>query len=260
MDHSRAGGAPRSSGTIASAAGSTPTSVGPPTGGVNELHLLSATLDTRALVNSGFNGQAVGWEKTDWLDFVDRRYRSFFSRRKEAMHFVDGVASFVVSDDELPVSGPTQVTIEVEVESFRPPPTRSQLWGTNGPHTGRFGEAVLPLNRLTRPSDSEEISLGYPPTLELIKQACEDIGFRPFFERKAALTYGLHRTLSDDLSAHIVLRAPDVLDVLRMIIDSERAAGETGRRLVPRGATFGEVHSKLSESKARRTAALLAAS
>lgn len=243
---------PELSGAVASAVGTTPTSVGPPIGGVNELHLLSATLDTQALVSSAEGERAVGWQKTGWLNFIDRRYRPFFSRHKEAMHFVDGVASFVVSDDELPVSGPTQITIEVEVESFRPPPTRSQLWGTNGPHTGRFGDAVLSLNCWTRPIDSEEVSLGYPRTFELIMRGCEDVGYRPVFERKAALAYGLHRVLSDEFSAHMVLRSPDVLDVLHMTIDSERAVGKTGRRLVPRGITFGEVKNRLKDQRLAR--------
>ena len=112
---------------------------------------------------------------------------------------------------------------------------------------------MLHLNHGAAAGGAEEASLGYPRTFEIIKRACEDIGVRPFFDRKAALTYGVNRILADDYSAHIILRAPNVLNLLRFMIKAERLAGKTERRLIPKGVTFGEVHSELKHQKLART-------
>ena len=140
----------------------------PSTDDVNDLHLLSATVDTRELARTFLPEiRAVGCLPEDWIHFVDRRHRSFYGRSKESMTFSKGHASFVVSDDELPCPRPTQITVDIKIEAFRPPPTRVMLWGTNGPKTGRFGEAVIQLNPWNkRGQAAEEVSLGYPRTFE----------------------------------------------------------------------------------------------
>ena len=237
---------------IATAAEHTPNDPGPPTGGVDHLHFVSSTEDTKEVARSFSEHSAVGWAPGDWIDFVDRRQRCWYGRSKESMFFAEGHTSFLVSDKDLPCPRPTQITVDIEIEAFRPPPTRVQLSGTNGPQSGRFGEAVLPLNRWTAAGGAEEASLGYPRTFEVIKRACEDIGVRPVFDRKAALTYGVNRILADDYSAHMILRAPIVLEFLRFIIESERIAGDTERRLIPKGVSFGAVHSRFGDQKLAR--------
>jgi hypothetical protein len=132
---------------IVAAAGRTPVGLGPSTDGVDDLHFLSATMDTQEIARTIFcEVQAVGWTPTDWINFIDRRHRRFFGRSKEAMAFSNGSASFVVNDHALPCPRPTQITVDIEIESFRPPPTAVRLMGTNVPRTGRFGESIITLN------------------------------------------------------------------------------------------------------------------
>ena len=219
---------------------------GPSTDGVDNLHFLSATMDTQELA-SNFPSElrAVGCRPTHWIQFIDRRHRRFFGRSKEAAAFSNGHASFVINDDALPCPRPTQITVDVEIESFRPPPTHVRLWGTNLPHTGRSGEAVIGLNCWTTPASGEEVSLGYPSTFDIVRHACEEVGLRPTFDRKAALAYGLHRILEDEYGAHMILRNHAVLDLLKVTIESERVSDETRRYITSRGTPFGEFHRKL---------------
>ena len=121
---------------VVAAAERIPASIGSPIGEVNSLHFLSATMDTREVARSvGCDVQVTGWTPTDWINFIDRRHRCYFRRSKESMDFSNGSASFVLNEDNLPCPRPTQITIDIEIESFRPPPTGSRLFGTNFPHT-----------------------------------------------------------------------------------------------------------------------------
>ena len=216
------------------------------TGGANDLHLLSATMDTQDIARSfPCEVKASGWTSTDWIHFIDRRHRSFFGRSKESMAFSNGYASFVVRDDALPCPRPTQITVDVEIESFRPPPTSVRLSGTNFPRTGRFGEATIPLNCRDASASAAEGSLGYPKTFDIVRSACEEAGLRPSFDRKAALTYGINRILADEYGAHMILRNHAVLELLTDMMKSERVSDETKRYLTPKGIPFGEVHKKL---------------
>ena len=225
-------------------------SPGPSNGGVNNVHLLSATVDTQEMARDFLcQLDTVGWTPTDWIHFIDRRHRRFFGRSKEAMTFSNGHASFVVNDDALPCSRPTEITVDVEIESYRPPPTHVLLSGTNLPHTGRFGEAVISLSCWDQPARGEEASLGYPSTFYIVRQAFEEAGLHTTFDRKAALTYGMHRILADEYSAHMVLRNHDVLDLLKITIESERATNKSERFSTPRGTPFGEFHRKLGSQK-----------
>ncbi len=232
---------------IAHAASLTPTGPGPSTGGVDGLHLLSATMDTREMARVVFEKQAVGWAPTDWIHFIDRRHRLFFGRSKEAIVFTDGHASFFIKEDAFPCPWPTQITVDIEIESFRPPPTGTRLSGINGPQIGRFGEALFPLNCWGSDASAEEASLGYPRTFGIIQNACEETGLRPTFDRKAALAHGINRMLADDFRAHMILRNHDVIGLLQIMIDSEKDTGETERRLGPSGTSFGEFHNKLND-------------
>ena len=211
-----------------------------------DLHLLSATIDTQEIARKfPSEVQVLSSTPTDWIQFIDRRHRPFFGRSKESMVFYNGDASFVVTDDSLPCSRPTQITVDIEIESFRPPPTAIRLMGTNSPRPGRFGETAIPLNCWTPSKIAEEASLGYPKTFDIIRNACEEAGLRPSFDRKAALTYGINRILADDYSTHMILRNHDVLELLMDIINAERVSDETKRYLAPKGIPFGEVHKKL---------------
>ena len=168
-----------------------PEGFGLSTDDINGLHFLSATIDTQDIAHNFLcETQAVGWAPTDWISFFDRRHRPFYGYSKEVMAFSKGQASFVVNDDALPCPRPTHVTVDVEIESFRPAPTRVLLLGTNSPRTGRFGEAVISLNCWTGPVTGEEASLGYPSTFDIVRHACEEAGLRPTFDRKAALPTG----------------------------------------------------------------------
>ena len=219
-------------------------------GPVDDLHLLSATLDTQEMArNFPCEVQAVGWTPTDWVHFIDRRHRRFFGISKESMAFSNGSASFVVNDDVLPCPRPTQITVDIEIESFRPPPTHVQLMGTNFPHIGRFGEAMISLNYWGASTRPTEASLGYPKTFDILRSACEEAGLRPSFDRKAALTYGINRILAEEYGAHMILRNHDVLELLKDIMKSERVSDETKRYLTPKGIPFGEVHKRLDGQK-----------
>ena len=236
--------------TLVVAAERAPRGLGPLTSGADALHLLSATTDTHEMARNFLcEGQAVGWTPTDWIDFVDRRHRPFFRRSKEAMAFSKGNASFVLTDDALPCPRPTQITVDVEIELFRPPPTHVQLTGTNFPHIGRFGEAVISLNYWSYPASEREASLSYPRTFDIVKAACEDAGLRPSFDRKAALTYGMHRILADEYNSHMILRSHDVLALLTDMMKSEMVSDKTKRHLTPKGTPFGEVHKKLGSQE-----------
>lgn len=235
---------------IVAAAKRTPDVLGPSPDGTGSLHFLSATMDTRHIVRSiPSEVQVTGWTPTDWIHFIDRRHRCFFRRSKESMSFSNGSASFVLNDDALPCPRPTQVTIDVEIESFRPPPTDIRPFGTNSPRTGRFGETAISMIYWNRPADEEEVTFGYQQTFDILSSACEKAGFRPLFDRKAALTHGINRILADDYDAHIILRNHDVLELLMDIIKSERASDGTQRYLIPKGVPFGEVHKKLGGQK-----------
>ena len=219
-------------------------------GNVNDLQFLSATMDTRELARIFLPEMgAVGWASEDWIHFFDRRRRPFFGRSRRAITFSNGNASFLVDDDELPCPWPTQVTVDVEIESFRPPPTHLRLRGTNAPSTGRFGEAVIPLNYWSKPASSVEVLLGYPKTFDFLRHACEEAGLRPTFDRKAALAYGINRILAGEYEAQMILRNHAVLDVLNVMVDSERLSGETSRRLTPKGTPFGEFHRMLESQR-----------
>ena len=229
--------------SIVAAAGRTPVGIGPSTGGVNDLHFLSATMDTQEIARTIFcDVQAAGWTPTDWIHFIDRRHRRFFGRSKEAMAFSNGNALFVVNDDALPCPRPTAVTVDIEIESFRPPPTDAQLWGTNFPHAGRFGETITTLNCWGASARAAEASLRYPKTFDILRSACAKAGLRPSFDRKAALTHGMSRILADEYRAHMILRNHAVLELLTNIITAERGSDETKRHLTPKGIPFGAVH------------------
>ena len=232
---------------IVAASRRVPEGLWPSTDGV---HLLSATTDTQEMARS-LSGevQARGWTPTDWVHFIDRRKRPFFGRSKEAMVFSKGNASFVVKDDALPCPRPTQITVDIEIESFRPPPTHARLWGTNLPRTGRFGEAVISLNCWTARGSGEEVSLGYPSPFDIVRHACEEAGLRPSFDRKAALAYGIHRIFADEYDSHMILRNRAVLDLLKVTMESERVSDETDRYITPKGTPFGEFHKRLGCQK-----------
>ena len=235
---------------IVAAARHSSVGLGPSTGGVDDLHLLSATMDTQEMArNFRCEVHAVGWTPTDWIHFIDRRHRRFFASSKESMGFSNGSASFVVNDDALPCPRPTQITVDIEVESFRPPPTHVRLMGSNFPRTGRFGEAMIRLNYWTASASATEVSLGYPKTFDIVKSACEEAGLLPSFDRKAALTFGINWILADEYGAHMILRNHDVLELLADIMKSERVSDETKRYLTPKGIPFGEVHKKLGGQK-----------
>ena len=223
---------------IATAARRTGTAFGH-AAGADDLHLVSATMDTRELAASFADDHVVGWTSTDWIRFIDRRHRPTFSRSKEVITFEGGQASLFIRDDALPCPRPTQITVDLEIGEFRPAPTRMLLFGTNGPDIGRFGEAVLPSNHWTGSVSEEEVSLGYPQTLEIVRHACERAALRPSFDRKAALTYGLNRILDDEYSALMILRSRPILDALRLMIESEQVASDSSRYLTPRGTPFG---------------------
>ena len=221
-------------------------SLGPSTPGVNKLHLLSATMDTQDIASAICDElKTAGWTPRDWIHFIDRRHRRSFGRSKETMSFSNGTASYVVSDEALPCPQPTQITVDVEIESFRPPPTRVRLMGTNSPHIGRFGESIIPLNFWGRSTSAGEVSLGYPQTFEFLRIACEETGLRPSFDRKAAMTYGINRILADEYGSHMILRHHAVLELLTNIMKSDRIFDQSKRYLTPRGVPFGEVHKKL---------------
>ena len=219
------------------------TGFGAPSDGVDDLHLLSATLDTHELAK-GLTGEvrAAGSTPTEWINFIGRNYRPYFRRSVEAATFSGGQALFVVGDDELPCPRPTQITIDLEIVSFRPPPTEEGLVGTNVPHTGRFGEASLPLNFWHHGDSSAPFSLGYRKTFEIVRSACEAAGLRPSFDRKASLTYGLNQVLAGEHSSHIILRNHAVLELIRHMVLSERDRDESERHLTPKGIPFGDAH------------------
>ena len=225
-------------------------SLGLSTDDVNGLNFLSATIDTQEIARN-FPGEmpAVGWTPTDWIHFIDRRHRPFYGHSKEGMTFSNGQASFVVNDDVLPCPRPTQITVDIEIEAFRPPPTHARLWGTNVPHTGRLGEAVIALTYQREPASGYDVSLGYPRTLDIVADACKNAGLRPTFDRKAALSYGVSRILTDDHNAHMILRNHDVLALLKTIMDSDRISDETQRYVAPRGTPFGEFHRKMGSQE-----------
>ena len=243
---------PEIASAIATAARHMSTALGAATSESNRLHLVSATMDTRELADSMADGQPIGTTPADWIHFFDRRYRTYFRRSKEAVTFADGRAAFFLSHDSLPCPPPTQVTLDVEIESFRPPPIRMPLGGTNGPHIGRFGQSVIPLNDWFVTGSALEADLGYPRTFEFLRHACEEIGLRPSFDRKAALTYGLNRILGDDYGAHMILRSPLVIGALRLMVQSERTSSETERQTAPRGTSFGELHRELGSQPLAR--------
>ena len=221
----------------------TSTGLGSPSDGVDDLHLLSATLDTHELAK-GLTGEvkAAGSTPTEWINFIDRRCRPYFRRSIEVATFSGGHALFVVGDDELPCPRPTQITIDLEMVSFRPPPADELLIGTNGACTGRFGEATLQLKSWNRLDRSEPFTLGYPRTFEIVRSACASVGLRPSFDRKAALTYGVNQILADEYDSHIILRNHEVLELLRHMMLSERDRDETERYLTPKGIPFGDIH------------------
>ena len=239
--------------TIVLASKLTSTRLGAPSDGVDDLHLLSATLDTHDLAQT-FNGeiQTAGCTPSDWTKFIDRRFRPYFGRSKAAATFSNGNALFVVGDDELPSSRPTQVTIDLEIESFRPPPTEEGPFGTNFPHTGRFGEASLPLILLNEAESSAPFSMGYRRTFEIVRSACESAGLRPSFDRKASLTYGTNRILGDEYKSHIILRNHAVLQLFRNMMESEKTPDETKRYVTPKGITFDKVRTELGDTKLAR--------
>ena len=228
----------------------TSTGLGAPSDGVDDLHLLSATLDTHELAK-GLTGEvkAAGSTPTEWINFIDRRRRPFYGRSKEAATFSSGHALFVVDDDELPCPRPTQVTIDLEIESFRPPPTDLRHSGTNAPRTGRFGEASLFVNRWHQSDRAADVSLGYRRTFEIVRSACASVGLRPSFDRKAALTYGINQVLAGEYSSHIILRNHAVLELLWHMVESERASVGTNRFFTPKGITFDDVRKKLDDTK-----------
>ena len=235
---------------IAAAAMRTPDVFGPSTDGAGSLHFLSATMDTRDIVRSTPSEvQVTGWTPTDWIHFIDRRHRCFFTRSKESMAFSNGSASFVLNDDALPCPRPTQITIDVEIESYRPPPTGVRLSGTSSPRAGRFGETVIYLNCWGEPRTQDEVMFGHQKTFDILRSACEGAGLRPSFDRKAALTYGINRILADEYSAQMILRNHDVLGLLTDMFKSERVSDETRRNLTPMGVPFGAVHKKLGGQK-----------
>ena len=235
---------------IAAAAMRTPDVFGPSTDGAGSLHFLSATMDTRDIVRSTPSEvQVTGWTPTDWIHFIDRRHRCFFTRSKESMAFSNGSASFVLNDDALPCPRPTQITIDVEIESYRPPPTGVRLSGTSSPRAGRFGETVIYLNCWGEPRTQDEVMFGHQKTFDILRSACEGAGLRPSFDRKAALTYGINRILADEYSAQMILRNHDVLGLLTNMFKSERVSDETRRNLTPMGVPFGAVHKKLGGQK-----------
>ena len=235
---------------IANAALHTWKGPGPPTDGVDDLHLVSATLDTKEIARKFLGDiRAVGWAPTEWIRFIDRRHSRFFGRSREAMTFSDGGASFVIGEDELPCAKPTQITVDIEIETFRPPPTRLWVSGTNFPRIGRSGETVIGLNYWSTRGSGEGVSLGYPTTFDIVKQACEEVGLRPTFDRKAALTYGLQRVLANDHGAHMILRNYAVLDSLKTTIESERVSVEKLRYTTPKGTPFGAFHRKLGSQQ-----------
>ena len=207
-------------------------------------------MDTQEIVRSiPCEVEAAGWTPTDWIHFIDRRHRRFFGRSKESMDFSNGSASFVLDDDALPGPRPTQITIDVEIESFRPPPTGSRLFGTNFPHTGRFGETVTSMNYWSGPASEEEISFEFQQTFDILRSACEEAGLRPSFDRKSALTYGINRILADDYGAQMILRNHAVLGLFADMIKSERVSDETRRYITPKGIPFGDVQKKLGANK-----------
>ena len=231
---------------IVDAAVQTQDSLGLSPDDVNGLNFLSATIDTQEIArNFPSKIPAVGWAPTDWIHFFDRRQRPFYVHSKEAMAFSRGQASFVVNDDELPSPRPTQITVDADIESFRPPPTRVRLLGTNFPRFGRFGEAVVSLNCRAGPTSGEQVSLGYPGTLDIVRQACEEAGLGLRFDRKAALAYGIQQILKDEYSARMILRNHSVLGLLKDTMAAERLLDETQRHIAPRGIPFGEFHKKL---------------
>ena len=223
---------------------------GPSTEGADDLHLVSASLDTRKIaLNFGSDVKTEGYSPTDWIRFIDRRHSRYYGRSREAMTFSNGGASFVIDEAELPCPRPTQITVDIEIESFRPPPVRLLLSGTNFPHIGRSGGTVIGLNYWSRFGSDEAVSLGYPTTFGILKEACEEVGLRPTFDRKAALTYGLHRVLVNDYLAQMILRNYKVLDSLETAIESERALAENPRFTTPKGIPFGEFHRKLGSQQ-----------
>ncbi len=231
----------------------TPDVFGPSAGGTGSLHFLSATMDTQEIVRSvSCDVEVSGWTPTDWIHFIDRRHRRLFGRSKESMSFSNGSTSFVLNDDALPCPRPTQITIDVEIESFRPPPTGLRPFGTNSPRTGRFGETVISMTYWNRPAGEEEITFGYQQTFDILSSACEKAGFRPLFDRKAALTQRMNSILADDHGAHMILRNHAVLELLTDIIESEKVSDETKRFVTPKGIPFGAVHKKLGSHKLAR--------
>ena len=239
---------------IVAAARRTPESLMQLNAEVDSLHFLSATMEIREIVRSfPSEVQATGWTPRDWIHFIDRRHRCFFRRSKESMIFSNGSASFVLNDDALPCPRPTQVTIDVEVESFRPPPTRVRLFGTSFPRAGRFGEMVTDLNCWRDPASEQEVSFGHQQTFDILRSACEGAGLRPSFDRKAALTHGINRILAGEYSAQMILRNHAVLQLLTDMITSERISDETKRYLTPKGISFGTVHKKLGGQKLAST-------
>ena len=235
---------------IAAADMPAPVVLGPSADEVGSLHFLSATMDTREIARSSpIEVQVTGWTPTDWIHFIDRRHRRFFRRSKESMSFSNGSTSFVLNDDALPCPRPTQITIDVEIESFRPPPTGVRLSGTSSPRAGRFGETVIYLNCWGEPRTQDEVMFGHQKTFDILRSACEGAGLRPSFDRKAALTYGINRILADEYSAQMILRNHDVLGLLTDMIKSERDSDETTRYLTPKGIPFGAVHKKLGGQK-----------
>jgi len=216
--------------------------------GVDDLHFVSATLDTQEIARTFTGSAAIGWGSSDWLNFIDRRSQPFYQRSKEVVSFTDGYASLVLNESSLPVSKPTQVTIDLRVDAFRPPRAGVRLTG-NVQHIGRFGEAIFVLNFWRGSDFSVEASVGYPRTFEFIKAACERAGLRPSFDRKAALTFGLKRLLGDEWGTHMVLRNHDVLRALMVMVKAETVTDEGTRRLTPLGVSFGEIHKTLADQQ-----------
>ena len=231
---------------IVTAANRIPKAPGPSADGVNSVHFVSASIDTRKIAGNFLHEvQAAGCTPPDWIHFIDRRHRPFFGHSKEAIAFSNGHGSFMINEGLLPCSQPTQITIDVEIESFRPPPIHEIPWGTNFPHTGRFGEAVTDLNCWSEPASGEQVSLGYPITLDIVKQACKKVGLRVRFDRKAALAYGIQRMLKDEYGAHMILRNHSVLSLLKAAMAAERLSEKTHRHIAPTGIPFGEFHRVL---------------
>ena len=63
------------------------------------------------------------------------------------------------------------------------------------------------------------------------------------------MAYGLNRVLGGEYGAHMILRNDAVLDLLRVMIKSERGTNASERHLTPRGIPFDEFRNKLGDQK-----------